>query len=149
LRNDGTATATNISATLSTTTPGIAIIQPNSGYANIAAGLTASNTTAFQISTAAPYVCGTPVNLTLTLSYVGGTDTNSFVLTSGTTGYGITPSSGASIVPGSADVGNHGDDVTTTIGLPFTYTFNGQNFSSATLSANGNLQFASANNAFA
>ena len=48
---------------------------------------------------------------------------------------------GGSIVPGTTDIGNHGDDTVTTIALPFSYTLYGQSFTSINLSSNGNAQF--------
>ena len=48
---------------------------------------------------------------------------------------------GGSIVPGTTDIGNHGDDTVTTIALPFSYTFYDQSFTSINLSSNGNAQF--------
>jgi hypothetical protein len=48
---------------------------------------------------------------------------------------------GGSIVPGTTDIGNHGDDVTTTIALPFNYSLYGQSFSSVTLDSNGKAHF--------
>ena len=51
---------------------------------------------------------------------------------------------GDSIVPGTADTGNHGDDVVTTIALPFTYTLYGTNYMSVNVSSNGNAQFTTA-----
>ena len=39
---------------------------------------------------------------------------------------------GGSIVPGSTDTGNHGDDQTTTIALPFSYSVYDQTFNSIT-----------------
>jgi len=46
-------------------------------------------------------------------------------------------------VPGTADIGNHCDDCTTPVTLPFPFTFYGQAFTQATVSSNGNVQFAS------
>jgi hypothetical protein len=46
-----------------------------------------------------------------------------------------------SIVPGTVDIGNHGDDEVTTIALPFPYTLYDQSFTSVNLSSNGNAQF--------
>src|SRR5205814_10247792 len=40
---------------------------------------------------------------------------------------------GGSIVPGTTDIGNHGDDVTTTIALPFDYTLYDQTYNAVTL----------------
>ena len=48
---------------------------------------------------------------------------------------------GGSIVPGTTDIGNHGDDTVTTIALPFPYTLYDQTFTSINLSSNGNAQF--------
>jgi hypothetical protein len=48
---------------------------------------------------------------------------------------------GGSIVLGTTDSGNHGDDVVTTISLPFTYTLYDTNYTSVNLSSNGNAQF--------
>ena len=51
------------------------------------------------------------------------------------------------IVPGTTDTGNHVDDGTTAITLPFPYTFYGQSFTGANISSNGNIQFVSNSNA--
>src|SRR5262249_51324425 len=40
---------------------------------------------------------------------------------------------GGSIVPGTTDTGNHGDDQVTTVALPFSYTLYGQTFNSINL----------------
>ncbi len=48
---------------------------------------------------------------------------------------------GGSIVPGTTDIGNHGDDTVTTIALPFPYTLYGTTYTSVNLSSNGNAQF--------
>src|SRR3954470_3323224 len=53
--------------------------------------------------------------------------------------YAITQSTGASIVPGTTDVGNHTDDGTTNIALPFAYSLYDQTFTSVNVSSNGNL----------
>src|SRR5207244_3262631 len=47
---------------------------------------------------------------------------------------------GGSIVPGTTDTGNHGDDVVTTIALPFSYTLYDQTYNTVNLSSNGNAQ---------
>ena len=143
VRNDGTGTATNITASLSSTTPGVSVAQSSSSYPDLAPGAAAASTTAFTISTDPSFVCGTPVQLTLTLFDPGATNANPFTISSPT--YFITQTTGTAIVPGTGDVGNHGDDITTPISLPFSYTFYGQAFTSARVSANGNLQFTGAN----
>src|SRR5262249_44189711 len=43
---------------------------------------------------------------------------------------------GGSIVPGTDDIGNHGDDTVVTISLPFSYTLYDQSFTSINLSSN-------------
>jgi len=144
VRNNGTSTATHISTVLSSGTPGVSVVQANATFANLAPGATATNSTNYKISTDPSFVCGTPVNLTLTISFSGTTNSNTFSIS--LAGYAITQSSGAAIVPGVADLGAYGDDITTQISLPFSYTFHGQSFNTAKLSSNGNLQFTSDNN---
>lgn len=53
---------------------------------------------------------------------------------------------GAAIVPGTVDTGNHCQDCVTDITLPFTYTLYGVTYTTAKLSDNGTLQFTSGNN---
>jgi hypothetical protein len=74
-------------------------------------------------------------------TYSGRSDTNNFILPSGSTNYWFTQSSSANIVPGTVDTGNHTDDDTTVIALPFPYTFYGQSFTNVTLDTNGKLHF--------
>jgi PKD repeat protein len=80
VQNIGGAAATGVNATLSTTTPGVTIAQPSSAYPSIAPGSTATNTMSFQISTSPSFVCGTPISLSLALSYSGGSATNAISL---------------------------------------------------------------------
>jgi len=53
-----------------------------------------------------------------------------------------------SIVPGTTDIGNHGDDQVTTVSLPFPYTLYDQTYNSVNLSSNGNAQFTTTDTAF-
>ena len=55
---------------------------------------------------------------------------------------------GGSIVPGTVDIGNHGDDQVTTVALPFSYTLYDQTFNAINLSSNGNAQFTTLDTAF-
>ena len=55
---------------------------------------------------------------------------------------------GGSIVPGTIDTGNHGDDQVTTVALPFSYTLYDQTFNAVNLSSNGNAQFTTLDTAF-
>ena len=52
------------------------------------------------------------------------------------------------IVPGTTDIGNHGDDTVTTIALPFPYSLYDQTFTSINLSSNGNAQFTTTDGGF-
>src|SRR4029079_18071066 len=64
-------------------------------------------------------------------------------------GYTITQiSPSPTIVPGTTDIGNHGDDVVTTIALPFSYTLYDQTFTAVHLSSNGNAQFTTTDTTF-
>ena len=51
-------------------------------------------------------------------------------------------------MPGTTDIGNHGDDTVTTIALPFSYTLYDQTFTSINLSSNGNAQFTTTDTTF-
>src|ERR1051325_7788066 len=60
--------------------------------------------------------------------------------------YVVTTTTGASIVPGTTDTGNHVDDSpTTAITLPFAVTFYDQTFTAAHVSSNGFLVFSDSN----
>src|SRR5204863_7064544 len=48
---------------------------------------------------------------------------------------------GGSIVPGTTDIGNHTDDGTTFVSIPFTYTLYDTNYTGVNVSSNGNAQF--------
>src|SRR5260370_38897582 len=50
--------------------------------------------------------------------------------------------------PGTTDIGNHIDDGTTTIVLPFSYTLYDQAFTNINLSSNGNAQFVTNSTAY-
>lgn len=78
LANTGCAGATNVSAVLSTTTPGVSIEQPNSPYPNLAHGTSSNNTVPFEFSTSPGFVCGTPINFTLTVTTAQGVFVTNF-----------------------------------------------------------------------
>jgi len=64
------------------------------------------------------------------------------------TGFNMVQSSGASMVPGTTDIGNHGDDVNTAVALPFPVTLYGVSYNSVNAASNGNLQFTTNNTDF-
>jgi Carboxypeptidase regulatory-like domain len=83
LQNTGLVTASNIVATLSTTTPGVSIAQPFSAYAIMPVGTSRTNTTPYLFSTASGFVCGAPIHLKLTVTHNGGISTIPFQVPTG------------------------------------------------------------------
>ncbi|MFN0137483.1 MAG: dockerin type I domain-containing protein [Phycisphaerae bacterium] len=63
-------------------------------------------------------------------------------------GFAVTQSTGALIVPGVTDIGNHCDDCTTNVTLPFPVSLYGATYSSARISSNGNVQFTTNDGAY-
>src|SRR5205085_5783951 len=59
------STVSGLSAILSTTTPGVTIIQPASGYPSIAPGATSMNSTPFTVQLAPSFVAGTRIEFVL------------------------------------------------------------------------------------
>ena len=60
-------------------------------------------------------------------------------------GYDITTETGQWMVRGTTDMGNHCNDCTTAISLPFPVTIYGREYTAAAVSSNGNIQFAGSN----
>ncbi|HVT17063.1 MAG TPA: S8 family serine peptidase [Thermoanaerobaculia bacterium] len=80
LVNLGGGAASAISATLSTTTPGVVILQPTSAYPDLLPGGGASGVTPFAFTPlAAP--CGTVIHFTLTVTLSGGASPQTFPFT--------------------------------------------------------------------
>ncbi len=144
IQNTNGPTATNVSAVLSSSTPGISIMQGVSSYPDIALSAVATNTTAFQISSSSAMPCGSFVTLNLAVAANGVTNHLTYSLPSAGS-YTLTPTTGASIIPGTTDTGNHGQNVLTPIVLPFPITYYGRAFTNATVSSAGNLQFVGGN----
>ncbi len=86
LTNGGGLGASNISATLSTVTPGVVVAQRLSAYPNIGAGETATNLLAYKVSTAPDFNCGSPIHFTLAIKSDMATATNTFVMQTGLPG---------------------------------------------------------------
>lgn len=80
LLNDGCLLGQNVTATLSSSTPGVTVTQPNSAYPNTAEGATSTNTTPFQVSTSSSFSCGTQIDFTLTVNFPGGSSVVTFSL---------------------------------------------------------------------
>ncbi len=80
LKNIGPSNATGITASLSTSTPGVFISNPNSRtYPNIAAlGGTGTNSSPWRFTLTNDFVCGTRIDFTLTVNYSDGPQTINF-----------------------------------------------------------------------
>ena len=63
--------------------------------------------------------------------------------------FSLTSSAGASIIPGTTDIGNHCDDCVTSIALPFPVTIYGTSYAAANVSSNGTLQFTTTSDSYA
>jgi hypothetical protein len=152
LTNEGTLAATAISATLSSTTPGVQVVLDNSAYANLGAGASGNNLVNYKVSTAPSVACGSTINFVQSVSLSGGTSPTSFafsrtvgtppnpnyVFTSST---GATISSGGTLVPASQD-----DDAMVSVAAPFAFSVYGTSVASGStirLSTNGNVQLVS------
>jgi hypothetical protein len=73
LQNVGLQNATNVSATLTSTTPGITVTLPGtSAYPDIAMGATGTNTTPFRFTVASNAACPLLASFTLTVTHTGG-----------------------------------------------------------------------------
>jgi len=80
LKNHGCANERSISATLTTSTPGVTITQGSSSYPNLAIDASGANTTPFQIQTSNSFSCGANIDLNLNLSYAGGNKVVTFAV---------------------------------------------------------------------
>jgi subtilisin-like proprotein convertase family protein len=136
LQNIGATTATNITATLSTCTPGVTVLQANSTYINLASGTAASNLTAYAYRLAKTVPAGTTLNFIHVATANGLTFTNTFThLTGHTTPLYVTNtfiSSGSKAIPDLTTTyytndfiplpaGSYIDNVTVAIRLNHTY----------------------------
>jgi hypothetical protein len=80
IKNNGCAKATAISATLTTTTSGVTVLQGNSSYSDKAIDESSTNSTPFKISVSNSFSCGTPIALSLNLTYAGGSKSIAFTV---------------------------------------------------------------------
>jgi subtilisin-like proprotein convertase family protein len=72
LNNLGGGTATNVSATLTSTTPGVTVTNNYSAYPNIPAGGSASNSQPFTFRLSGDMACGQTINFSLRITFSGG-----------------------------------------------------------------------------
>lgn len=68
LTNAGSAAAGGVNATVTTSTAGVTVSQPESGYAAIAPGALGTNVQPFRLTTSPAFACGTPIDLTVTVT---------------------------------------------------------------------------------
>lgn len=156
LTNFGLSTATAVSATLTTTTPGVTITAPNANYLDLSPGETDVNSTAFSLSIDNTVACFTNIDLALTVSLSGGASPLVYDLSipvgqAGGTNYIFSTSSSASISPsGNFVTGSDADDAAVTFVSPFAFSVYGTNVSAGSnirLSTNGNLRIETAGSA--
>jgi hypothetical protein len=80
LTNVGCLTDTGITATLSSSTPGVSIDPTAVPYPNIPEGASAANTLPFEVSTSPAFLCGTVINFTETVNDPTGAHVFNFSL---------------------------------------------------------------------
>ena len=80
IKNNGCAKETAISAQLTTTTPGVTVAQGNSSYSDLAIDGSGTNLTPFKISVSDSFSCGTPIALSLNLTYASGSKSIPFTI---------------------------------------------------------------------
>ncbi|HWY51862.1 MAG TPA: hypothetical protein VNW72_10315 [Chthoniobacterales bacterium] len=80
IKNNGCAKETAISAQLTTTTPGVTVTDANSTYSDKEINESGTNLTPFKISVSNSFSCGTPIALSLNLTYAGGSKSIAFTV---------------------------------------------------------------------
>jgi hypothetical protein len=80
VKNNGCATETAISATMTTSTPGVTVTQPNSSYPDLVIDQSSNSTVPFRIQTSNSFLCGTTIALSLNLTYTGGSKTLNYTV---------------------------------------------------------------------
>lgn len=83
LYNSSGLAVTGIKTRLSSSTPGVIIAQRNSNYQDLQGGETNVNLTPFQVSTAPWFICGTPIDFTLSFQSDQGAGATQFQLPTG------------------------------------------------------------------
>lgn len=150
LGNIGGATASSISSTLSSSTPGVSIATADSPYGDIAINGSGSNTIAFEVGTEASVACGSTIDFSQTVTFNGPASPQvfNFSLPVGQPPgghYTIASSSQAGgIAGGSLIAASQDDDAIFPISLPpgFAFSVYGTAVTALTGDTNGTLQFA-------
>src|SRR5207247_1704489 len=80
VKNNGCAKETAISATLTTTTPGVTVVDGNSTYPDMVIDASGTNATPFKISVSDTFSCGSEIALSLNLNYASGSKSVPFTI---------------------------------------------------------------------
>ena len=83
LTNIGAGGATTVKVSLSTTTPGVLIAQPNSFFPDLPPNAEGTNFNSYRISTAPTFVCGLPIQVAVLIKSDQVTSTNLLILPTG------------------------------------------------------------------
>ncbi|MGI8438226.1 MAG: dockerin type I domain-containing protein [Chthoniobacterales bacterium] len=75
VKNNGCATETAIAATLTSTTPGVTIVNGSATYPDLVIDAAGTNSVPFKVSTASNFVCGTNIAFSLNLTFASGSKT--------------------------------------------------------------------------
>ncbi len=78
VKNNGCATESAITATLTTSTAGVTVVNGSSNYPDLVIDASSNNSTPFQLVTSGSFACGTNIDLSLNLTYASGTKTVTF-----------------------------------------------------------------------
>jgi hypothetical protein len=145
INNNSSDNATNISAVLSSNTPGITVTQNTSAYPNIpGGGQGVNNTTPYQVSIDNTVACFTTASFTLTITYTGGGGGSplayNFSLPVGIPGNAYTFTAGTGTIPagGTLVTGSTADDAAVTLTLPAGWTSSIYGVAVTSLSASTN-----------
>jgi hypothetical protein len=82
IKNNGCATEKAISGKLTTTTPGVTVVQSDSSYSDKPIDQSGTNLTPYKISVSNSFGCGNDIALSLQLTYAGGTKTLQYTIPS-------------------------------------------------------------------
>jgi hypothetical protein len=75
IKNNGCATESAISATLTTSSAGVTVVQGSASYPNLVIDASGTNSAPFQIQTSNSFTCGTDIAFNLNLIYASGSKT--------------------------------------------------------------------------
>ena len=80
IKNNGCALEKAISGKLTTTTPGVTVVQSDSSYTDKAIDQSGNNVTPYKISVSNSFGCGSDITLSLALTYASGTKTIQYII---------------------------------------------------------------------